>query len=206
MRPLIILLLFLCAVPLIHAENAELDIFARKLESLAENQTLRAEYRQIRHFREMDFSMEINGFMLLEQNKRLLWRTKSPMDSAVLIDQESLQTWDEETNKVTRLSAADFPWLRSLFKTQNLWINGDLRELQKNFTVKIADERTLVLTPSGTDPVMFFQQIRIRFRTDFSAVEEAGFLEKNGDTMTLIFTKVESNKEIPENEWKLPPQ
>lgn len=211
MRSLIaaLLLLFLATAGLLQAENSvpmTWQEFATRLQPLAGTHTVQAEYRQTRRLNALDFTFEIRGHLYQEQGQRLLWAAITPLHSVCVFEPESFRQWDAETNQVTTLSGNDMPWLKMLFQYQSNWLNGDLAALSQDFTITVLDQHTLQLVPKRQEFTMFFNLLEIRFRTEYDAIENITFKEKNGDSMIMEFFNIRNNQPIPAQIWELPPK
>ena len=178
--------------------------FALRLNKMAKNTTIRAEYIQTRHFKDLDFDMVITGSMIQQQGKRLAWMTEKPLKSICIFTENSFRLWDEETRRSSTLNASKFPWIKTIFQLQSNWMNGDMRKLMELFNVEVIDEISVSLTPKDQSVVMFFSKITILFNGDYSEVRRVVFTEKTGDTINLVFKNVTMNVPIPEETWQLP--
>ncbi|NLF93331.1 MAG: outer membrane lipoprotein carrier protein LolA [Oligosphaeraceae bacterium] len=210
MRSLIAaLLLLLAAAGQLQADNSvpkSWQEFAARLQPLAGTRTVQAEYRQTRRLQALDFTFEIRGHLYQEQGRRLLWAVNTPLHSVCVFEPESFRQWDAETNQITTLSGNDMPWLKMLFQYQNNWLNGDLAALARDFTIAVLDQHTLQLVPIRQEFTMFFNSLEIRFRTEYDAIENITFREKNGDSMIMEFFNIKNNQPIPAQIWELPPK
>jgi outer membrane lipoprotein-sorting protein len=198
----IILLSFLLISPVFSAPS--LEEFAEKLNPLAQNKTVQADFTQTRHLEDLDFDMVINGKFAQEAGSRLAWITTKPLHSICLITPQGMKFWDGETKKTTTLAANKYPWIQLIFKLQSQWMNGDLLALKQDFAIEIVDDHSIKLTPLAAAIQMFFKEITIRFSSTFNTVEKVVFREKTDDLITLEFENVVNNQTIPEKTFQIP--
>lgn len=187
-------------------EPPDWNAFAAQLKPLTENWSIQADYRQTRHLQSISFTFVIHGRMLQEPGRRLAWITTTPLHTVTIFTAKSFQQWDAETKQVTSISTADMPWLKMIFDYQSQWLSGNLEIMRQDFTMVPLDWQTLRLIPKQEAFTIFFQEIELRFRKDFAAIEKITFKERNGDFMVMDFTKVINNEPIPKETWNLPPK
>lgn len=198
--PYLVLAMLFCVTSL---GAASLETIVDKLRNMASIHTIKANYKQTRHFKELDFTLSSSGSFAHQRNKALAWKTEKPMKSVCIVAPEKIQLWDEHS-KATTIKADKFPWLAALFKVQESCATGKIDELKDLFDIRVLNEHSLLLTPKKKEISMFFTTITIQFNEEFTAVKTVSFTEKNNDTLSIEFMNTQYNVQLPESTWTLP--
>ena len=185
-----------------------LDELAARLDGVAGDRNVSAEFVQTRHLRELGMDVKITGSMICEHRGRLRWQIDSPLRSVTVISDEGLVHYDAAANRVSKIAARDFPWMKILRECFSDWIGGDVRKLAAGgkFDLSIPADRTLRLVPRSAPHNEFFRAVSITFLPDYSAVALVRIEEPSGDTMEIAFSDVRKNRKIPASAWELPPK
>ncbi|MDD2478470.1 MAG: outer membrane lipoprotein carrier protein LolA [Victivallaceae bacterium] len=204
MRFLILILALLCVQTVVAGDT--LAQFSERLAPLMECQTVQADYVQTRKIKSLGIDLVINGSMALEKNGRLLWHSKSPLSSIIIISADSLRLWDAETNQVTTVSASRFPWLKLIYSSMSEWLSGDIKKLENSSRITIKDKHTLELVPEQEFFLKFVSKVEISFTSAYDAVKTMILFENNGDILHFEYKNIILNQTIPESRWLLPPK
>ncbi len=196
--------LILAFIILFSTAAAQSDTLESKFKAMASIKTLKADYRQKRIFKELDFSMTSNGSFAQQRGKALIWRTEKPVKAVYLISTDRLCIWNEHSNKTTTIKSDKLPWLELIFKLHDSCTSGKINQLKEHFDLTAQDSRILHLRPKNKYFAMFFKDIKIRFNESYSAVEKVLFTEKNGDCSEIEFFNIQSNLHLPESTWDMP--
>ena len=185
MRPLKIIAISILLAVVAQADS--LSQFAKRLEPLASRKRIEADFTQTRRFNAIGFEMKSSGRLVVETGKQIIWETLNPTKSRCTMTGTSCQVWDELSGKTTSLPASKYPWVSMVFSLNNAWTTGNLTDLQKEFDIRVLDERTLLLEPRSSGIASLFASIKVTFAADYREVLEVCFTEKGGDTISIAF-------------------
>lgn len=181
-----------------------IETLENKLKCMSSIHTLKSDYKQTRIFRELDFTMVSTGSFAHQKGKALIWRTETPVKSAFLITSAKLEMWDGHSKKVTTIKKDKLPGAGLFFKLHDSFVSGRITELKNMFKMEIKDNVTLELTPLKPDLAIFFKLVTLKFKTDYTAVEQVTFTEKSNDTIVIDFFNTRINPQLSDSTWILP--
>ena len=147
-----------CAAPVLllagalHAADAPAWDFAQLMAQLAQIQTSRARYTEVRHVAMLKQPLELSGTLSYSRPARIEKNQTRPFSEIVRVDGDDLTVEREgRTHTVTLRSA---PLLGTLVESLRATLAGDGGELQRLFSVSMEGPKerwTLKLTPLEMD-------------------------------------------------------
>lgn len=191
--------LTLCAILAVSSPASVME----NLAALSSNRTVTAEYRQERGFKGTPVVLTVKGTMSYEREKGLVWSTDSPVKTKTVILRSSLRQWSAETGKTSEIAFSDVPFLKAMLDCQDAWFAGDLKAL-KGFEVKATGDDSVELVATDRPVKEIFPRMKIRISGTPPSVREVELFEKSGDRITLRFSNVKNNVDLPQSVWECP--
>lgn len=160
---------FARAVPLLlllagalHAADAPAWDFAQLMSQLAQIQTSRARYTEVRHVAMLKQPIELSGTLSYSRPARIEKIQTRPFPEIVRVDGEELTV--EREGKTRSVTLRDSPLLGTLVESLRATLAGDADELRRLFSVSMEgpeEHWTLKLTPRELDVAGVVTEISI---------------------------------------------
>lgn len=198
-----ILTLLLClSISLSAAETPE-AFMDRAAKSMAENETVTAQFTQVKKLKAFRRPLTITGELCIDRTGKFAWHVKTPVQYSCIIRDGKLMQWDAESGKTQTLSLDSNAALRYLASSLRNYFSGRFQEMKRDFTPTSYRDGVLAMQPKeGMPAAMFIAEIRFSFTGDLRGMERIEILEKTGDNTVITFSDMKRNVPIPEAKWQ----
>jgi hypothetical protein len=165
------------------AEEAPWD-FARLMAELAQVQTSRARYSEVRRIAALRQPLALSGNLYYSRPARVEKHQILPFREVIRIDQEQLTV--ERGGKTRTIALTSAPLIAALVESLRATLAGDGAELERLFAVRVEGARerwALKLTPRDTEVAGIIDRISISGSA--SRVSRIEILEPSGDSSVM---------------------
>lgn len=169
------------------ALSAVLHRLEEKMSGLKTLKTDFVEEKKLSAFRN---SIRLRGHIYMERPGKLIWHVDEPVRYSVLITEEYVRQWDEDTNRVQEIPLSNNPVLRTVFSQMTVWLNGQFTTLLQEYKVELIQESPVVLACVPRDENVLkkvVKQITLSFQEDETYLKQIIILEAGGDSTTISF-------------------
>lgn len=156
---------------------------------LADVPVLRGDFAQVKRLAGFRNPLQSSGQFVLVRGRGVLWLTRKPFQSTLVVTAERLETFDARGQRLNRLDARDEPALRSINQLLLATLSADLAPLRALFAI----EATLVgsagwrLQLQPGDAMLARQLVRLSLAGE-RHVQEVQFEERSGDRTEVVFS------------------
>jgi hypothetical protein len=122
--------------------------FARLMAQLAQVQTSRAQYSEVKRVAVLQKPLQLSGTLLYTRPARIEKHQTLPFEESIRVDGDSLTV--EREGKTRRISLQSAPLVAALVESLRATLAGDRVELERLYAVRVEGTRqrwTLALTP-----------------------------------------------------------
>lgn len=181
------------------------NFMAQVEQRLGRIKSVQAQFEQRRTLKLLNHAAIFHGEIFIQEPGKLAWHVYTPIRYSCIISGDTMTQWDADSNDTVTISAKQVDALRLLFRQLRYWFSGQFAALSQEFDSTInVKARQLKFSPKlGTPPQRFIKSITITLRDDLAYIQQIVINEKNGDTMTMIFTQTIINQPLPANAWKI---
>ncbi len=154
--------------------------FARLMGELAQVQTSRARYSEVRSVAVLQKPLQLSGTLFYERPARIEKRQILPVEESIRVDGDSLSV--EREGKTRRIALQSAPLLAALVESLRATLAGDSLELERLFAVRVEGTRerwTLALVPREVEIAGVVKAINIA--GSGSRITRMEILEPGGD-------------------------
>jgi hypothetical protein len=180
-----LLLALLCCAAGVQAADLQAEVLRR----LDASPVLQGEFEQSRSLKGFKNPLVSRGEFLLARNQGIVWETKQPFASSLVITRDRLLARRADGSVATQMDASREPALRLINEVMFALLAGDLAALAHRFKVdgevQGAQGWRLQLTP--TDALLAGQFSSIALEGD-QHVKQVRIAERNGDLTQIRFT------------------
>jgi hypothetical protein len=154
--------------------------FARLMGELAQVQTSRARYSEVRRVAVLQKPLQLSGTLLYERPARIEKRQILPVEEVIRVDGNSLTV--EREGKMRRIALQNASLVAALVESLRATLAGDGAELERLYRVRVEGTRqrwTLALTPREVEVAGVVKSILIA--GSGSRIARLEILEPGGD-------------------------
>ncbi len=154
--------------------------FARLMGELAQVQTSRARYSEVKRLAMLQKPLRLSGTLFYERPARIERHQTQPFDEVIRVDGDRLSV--EREGKTRRISLQNAPLVAALVESLRATLAGDGAELERLYSVRVEGTRqrwTLALTPREVEIAGVVKTIAIA--GSGSRIARMEILEPGGD-------------------------
>ena len=154
--------------------------FARLMGELAQVQTSRARYSEVKRVAMLQKPLRLSGTLFYERPARIERHQTQPFDEVIRVDGDRLSV--EREGKTRRISLQNAPLVAALVESLRATLAGDGIELERLYAVRVEGTRqrwTLALTPREVEIAGVVKTIAIA--GSGSRIARMEILEPGGD-------------------------
>ena len=154
--------------------------FARLMGELAQVQTSRARYSEVKRLAMLQKPLRLSGTLFYERPARIERHQTQPFDEVIRVDGDRLSV--EREGKTRRISLQNAPLVAALVESLRATLAGDGIELERLYAVRVEGTRqrwTLALTPREVEIAGVVKTIAIA--GSGSRIARMEILEPGGD-------------------------
>ncbi len=168
--------------------------FARLMGELAQVQTSRARYSEVKRVAMLQKPLRLSGTLFYERPARIERHQTQPFDEVIRVDGDRLSV--EREGKTRRISLQNAPLVAALVESLRATLAGDGIELERLYAVRVEGTRqrwTLALTPREVEIAGVVKTIAIA--GSGSRIARMEILEPGGDGS--VMTIHQESRESP---------
>ena len=205
------LLLLFCSLTLATNTTAEEDIqtVLGRLEAKAvQVNSVESNFVQTKKLVMFNKPLISKGKIFLKKPGQFAWHQREPIRYSLVIKNNAVRQWDEETGQVQEVSVTDNPYFSAALKQMTEWFSGSYTGLLKDYVVTVRKQNPLVLEfipRQDSSSFNLVKKVEVVFREDERYIQEISIEEKNGDTTRLKFTETKLNTDIKPDAWEARP-
>lgn len=185
--------------------NAVLSRLEKKMSGI---RTLKTGFVQEKELAVFKQKVVLKGTIYIEKPARLAWHVNEPMKYIMVISQNVISQWDEDTNKVQKISLSKNPAFEAAIGQMREWFSGAYTPLLKEYEIMLLKENpaSLKFTPrAATFAGNVIKSVTVDFRKDEQYINRIFIEEKSGDTTNLSFIDTHLNIPLEDSIWKVDP-
>ena len=185
--------------------NAVLSRLEKKMSGI---KTLKTNFVQEKELAVFKQKVVLKGTIYIEKPARLAWHVNEPMKYIMVISQDMISQWDEDTNKVQKISLSKNPAFEAAIGQMQEWFSGAYTPLLKEYEIILLKENpaSLKFTPrAATFAGNVIKSVTVDFRKDEQYINRIFIEEKSGDATNLSFVDTQLNIPLEDSVWKVNP-
>jgi outer membrane lipoprotein carrier protein len=163
-----------------------------KLNKFKKIKTLDASYTQLKKIKSLDISLKSNGRLLLSVPNYFEWRIFSTKNLKYVFKSNEIHFYEDDMKVKKILNSQIDSVLLNPIKTLRAWLRLDKEFIQEMFKIKTLTSNQYQFTPK--DEKDLFRSIIIKVGKK-SPIDEIVLNEKNGDSMSFVFSNTKISYE-----------
>lgn len=177
-------------------------------EKMEKIKTVQADFVQHKELAMFNRNLEIHGKLAVVPPHRLAWHVSEPVRYTMIVENERIQHWDEDTDRVQTMNLDREPALQSAFEKLTVWFSGDYVSLLDSYQVRLEQKEPCIFVFKPKPESEFnkiINQVRLVLRKDKRYIDKLEIKEGGGDITRLKFINTKLNQEIDPAMWEVRP-
>jgi len=211
MRRIMAALLFFACLQIVsaYANTSPRDVTAvlDDLEkTMSGTKTIQTDFIQEKNLALFNQKIILKGKVFIQKPRLLSWRVMSPMRYSMVMSGDTISQWDEDTDKVQRVSLANNPSFQLAVEQMEKWFYGTFKSMQGDYKITLITEHPIALEFVPLENSLsrnFIKRATIFFQDDERYIKEVRIEEKDGDSTSLAFVNAQLNQPILPNAWEV---
>jgi len=175
-------------------------------DKMSDVSTIQTKFVQKKDLALFNQQIVIKGSLYLEKPSVIAWHIDSPLKQTIILNNTIIKQWDEDTNKVQKISLAKDTSFSVAAEQIKVWVCGSYLSLADEYDIQIIQIEPIGIKFTPLEDSMansIINSITVIFQKDVKYIEEIIIKEKNGDTMSLAFFDTLINIDIDPSVWKV---
>jgi len=185
--------------------NSVLSRLEKKMSGI---KTLKTGFVQEKELAVFKQKVVLKGTVYIEKPARLAWHVYNPVKYVMIMSDDTISQWDEDTGKVQKISLSKNPAFEAAIGQMRVWFSGSYSPLLKDYEISLLREKpvSLKFTPKpATLAGNVIKSVTVDFRKDEQYINRIFIEEKGGDTTSLLFVNTRLNIPVNASVWKAGP-
>lgn len=182
------------------------EILNRLEKKISGLEILSTDFIQEKSLTMLDQKMIIKGTIWIQKPGMLAWHVKEPMQYSLVVKDDKISQWDEETKQVQQISLSKNPAFKTLIKQLREWFSGTYTSLLADYEVTLLEQNpvSLIFIPHKTSAIFkYIKKVKVIFRPDERYIQQIAIEENGGDSMCLTFLETRFNAPIDPSAWEV---
>jgi outer membrane lipoprotein-sorting protein len=184
------------------------QVLTRLETKMSTIQTLKTEFVQEKNLAIFQKSLVLKGTVFMKRPALLAWHVREPLRYSLVIDDEVVRQWDEETNRIQRISLSKNVAFKTVLRQMKEWFSGTYSSLTEEYKVTVLKGQGLALRfvpRSNSLAHNVILSVTIVLREDERYIHQIRIEEKGGDNTVLTFVDTLFNIPIDATAWEVKP-
>jgi outer membrane lipoprotein-sorting protein len=188
-------------------EAADLEEVLERLEDRVSGiQTLKADFEQQKFLAVLDQPLVLRGTIFMEKPDLFSWIVREPLRYSMVIDGEVVRQWDEDTQRVEKISLSKNPVFKMAIQQLRDWLSGSYKSMLGQYEVTVLGQDPIALEFIPRDATLAHEvidRVTVEFDRDERYIWRIHILEKQGDRTLITFVNTLLNAPIAPTAWKV---
>ena len=181
------------------------EVLARLEERASGMQTLRTDFIQRKYLAVLDQPLVLKGSIFMQKPDLFSWVVREPLRYSMVIRGEMVHQWDEDTQRVEKMSLSKNPVFKMAIQQLRDWLSGAYTSMLGEYSVTVLQEDPISLEFIPRETALAREvigSVTVVFDRDQHYIRKIHILEKRGDKTLLTFVNTLLNTPIPPSAWK----
>jgi outer membrane lipoprotein-sorting protein len=181
------------------------EILERLEDRVSGIQTLRADFVQQKYLAVLEEPLVLKGTISMQKPDLFSWVVREPLRYSMVIRGGAVHQWDEDTQRVERISLSKNPVFKMAIQQLRDWLSGAYKAMLGEYHVTVLGEEPVSLQFVPRDTALsqaVIDRVTVVFDRDDRYIRQIEILEKQGDRTVLTFVDALLNTTIAPSAWK----
>jgi outer membrane lipoprotein-sorting protein len=185
------------------------EVLGRLEERMSRVRTLETRFIQEKRLAILEEPLVLKGSVYMEKPALFAWHVREPLAYSMVIRDEVVRQWDEDTGRVQTLSLDRNPAFEVAIRQMRDWFAGAYGSILEEYEVRLLGEApvSLEFVPrEGGFAAAVIESVSVVFAADERYIREMRIAEKGGDGTRLAFSDTRLNAPIDASAWQVEPR
>ena len=181
------------------------EVLARLEEKVSAMQTLKADFIQEKKLAVLDRPLVLKGTIFMQKPDLFAWHVTEPLRYSMVIREEIIRQWDEDTDQVEEISLSKNPAFKMAIAQMRGWFSGAYESMLGEYEVTVVEEDPISLEfipRKASFAREAIDSLTVVFESDESYIRQIRIMEKRGDSTLLTFVGTLLDSPIDPSAWK----
>ena len=181
------------------------EVLARLERKLSAMQTLKADFIQEKRLAILDRPLVLKGTIFMQKPALFAWHVREPLRYSMVIRDEVIRQWDEDTDQVEEVSLSRNPAFKMAIRQMRGWFSGAYKSMLGEYEVTVIGEDPISLEfiPRKSAAMReTIDSLTIIFDNDERYIRQMRIMERKGDSTVLSFVNTLLDSPIDPSAWK----
>jgi outer membrane lipoprotein-sorting protein len=192
------------------AASADVEgALGRLEERMSAVQTLTSGFVQEKRLAVLQQPLVLKGTIYMEKPALFAWHVREPVRYSMVIRDDVVRQWDEDTQRVQRITLSKNPAFKMVLWQMRGWFSGAYKSMLGEYEVRVLNETpvSLEFVPrEGSFAEAAIESVTVVFGSDERYIREMHIAEKGGDSTLLSFVDTLLNAPIDPSAWQVEPR
>jgi len=183
-------------------------VLSRLEKKMSEIKTIKTDFIQEKELAVFKQKVVLKGSVYIEKPSRLAWHVDNPVKYVMIMSEDTISQWDEDTGRVQKISLSKNPAFEAAIGQMRIWFSGSYSPLLKDYEILLLREKPVSLKfipKPATLAGNVIKSVTVDFRKDEQYINRIFIEEKGGDTTSLLFVDTRLNIPVEASAWKAGP-
>ena len=182
------------------------EVLSRLEDRISGVQTLKADFIQEKHLVVLEEPLVLKGTIFMQTPDHFSWIVREPLRYSMVIRGEVVHQWDEDTQRIQKMSLSKNPVFKTAIRQMRDWLSGAYGSMLGEYEVTVLDREPISLEFVPRDTALareVIDRVMVVFDRDEHYIRQIQILEKRGDRTVLTFVNTLLNSPIAPSAWKV---
>jgi outer membrane lipoprotein-sorting protein len=182
------------------------EVLSRLEDRISGTQTVKADFIQEKHLAVLEEPLVLKGTIFMQTPDHFSWIVREPLRYSMVIRGEVVHQWDEDTQRIQKMSLSKNPVFKTAIRQLRDWLSGAYGSMLGEYEVTVLDEEPISLEFVPRDTALtreVIDRVTVVFDRDEHYIRQIQILEKRGDRTVLTFVNTLLNSPIAPSAWKV---
>ncbi len=182
------------------------EVLRRLEERMSGVRSLTADFIQEKHLIVLEEPLVLTGTIFMQTPDRFSWVVREPLRYSMVVRDEVVHQWDEDTQQVQKTSLSRNPVFKTAIRQLRDWLSGAYGSMLAEYEITILEREPISLefVPRDTSLARgVIDRVTVTFERDEHYIHQIQILEKRGDRTVLTFANTLLNSPIAPSAWKV---
>ncbi len=168
--------------------------------------SIASDFVQEKHLALFQDALIIQGRLFITSDGRFAWETHWPVRYKLVVANERILQWDEETGRVMTISMRDNPVASTIHAQMSAWFSGQYETLTNTYDAALSSTNpvSFLFKPrEGTPAASYLSAVQVWLRPDGRYLDRMQITERSGDSTSIAFTNTVLNQALPSEIWNV---
>jgi outer membrane lipoprotein-sorting protein len=183
-------------------------VLSRLEKNMSGIKTIKTDFIQEKELAVFKQKIVLKGSVYIEKPSRLAWHVYNPVKYVMIMSEDTISQWDEDTGRVQKISLSKNPAFEAAIGQMSTWFSGSYSPLLKEYEISLLREKPVSLKFAPKPETMagnVIKSVTVDFRKDEQYINRIFIEEKGGDTTSILFVDTRLNIPVDASVWKAGP-